>query len=123
MIGGFSVIAQGELPPALVWAPMERLDSKVVYRGHGVDVELRHYRREDGTEVERQVVEHPGSVAIVAHDKEAVHLVAQPREAVEEDALLDIPAGTLDHEGKRSSTAPAASSPRRPNSPRPTGPS
>lgn len=79
---------------------MERLDGKVVYRGHGVDVEVRHYRREDGTEVERQVVEHPGSVAIVAHDEEAVHLVSQPREAVEEDALLEIPAGTLDHEGE-----------------------
>jgi 8-oxo-dGTP pyrophosphatase MutT (NUDIX family) len=79
---------------------MELLDSKVVYEGYGVDVEIRHYRREDGTEVERQVVDHPGSVAILAHDAEFVYLVAQPREAVEEDALLEIPAGTLDHEGE-----------------------
>ena len=79
---------------------MERLDSKLVFEGHGVGVELRHYRREDGTVVERQVVEHPGSVAIVAHDEEAVYLVAQPREAVEEDALLEVPAGTLDHAGE-----------------------
>jgi ADP-ribose pyrophosphatase len=79
---------------------MELLDSKRAYAGYGVNVEIRRYRRVDGTEVERQVIEHPGSVAIAAYDEEAVYLVAQPREAVEEDALLEIPAGTLDHEGE-----------------------
>jgi ADP-ribose pyrophosphatase len=38
--------------------------------------------------------------SILAHDDEFVYLVAQPREAVEEDALLEIPAGTRDHEGE-----------------------
>src|ERR1700759_4494291 len=79
---------------------MELLDCKVAYTGYGVDVEIRRYRRLDGTEVERQVIDHPGSVAILAHDDEFVYLVAQPREAVEEDALLEIPAGTLDKEGE-----------------------
>jgi ADP-ribose pyrophosphatase len=79
---------------------MELLDSRVAYEGYGVDIEVRRYRRADGTEVERQVIDHPGSVAILAHDDEFVYLVAQPREAVEEDALLEIPAGTLDHEGE-----------------------
>jgi ADP-ribose pyrophosphatase len=79
---------------------MELLDSKLAYQGYGVDVEIRRYRRTDGTEVVRQVIDHPGSVAILAHDDEFVYLVAQPREAVEEDALLEIPAGTLDHEGE-----------------------
>src|SRR5215469_11225649 len=79
---------------------MERLDSKVAFEGFGVDVEIRRYRRVDGTEVERQVIDHPGSVAILAHDEEFVYLVAQPREAVGEDALLEIPAGTLDREGE-----------------------
>src|ERR1700749_3889330 len=79
---------------------MELLDSRLAYEGFGVDVEVRRYRRLDGTEVERQVIDHPGSVAILAHDDEFVYLVAQPREAVEEDALLEIPAGTLDHEGE-----------------------
>src|ERR1700743_954224 len=77
---------------------MELLDSRIAYEGFGVDVEIRRYRRLDGTEVERQVIDHPGSVAILAHDENFVYLVAQPREAVEEDALLEIPAGTLDHE-------------------------
>ena len=79
---------------------MELLDSKVAYEGYGVNVEIRRYRRADGTEVERQVIDHPGSVAILAHDEEFVYLVAQPREAVEEDALLEIPAGTLDKDGE-----------------------
>ncbi len=79
---------------------MKLLDSNLAYAGHVVDVVIRRYRREDGTVIERQVVEHPGSVAILAHDDEFVHLVAQPREAVEEDALLEIPAGTLDRQGE-----------------------
>jgi ADP-ribose pyrophosphatase len=79
---------------------MELLGSEIVYEGYGVDVAIRRYRRLDGAEVERQVVEHPGSVAILAHDDEFVYLVAQPREAVEEDALLEIPAGTLDKAGE-----------------------
>ena len=79
---------------------MELLDTRLAYEGYGVNVEVRHYRRVNGTVVERQVIDHPGSVAILAHDEEFVYLVAQPREAVEEDALLEIPAGTLDHEGE-----------------------
>lgn len=79
---------------------MELLDTRLAYEGYGVNVEVRHYRRADGTVVERQVIDHPGSVAILAHDEEFVYLVAQPREAVEEDALLEIPAGTLDRAGE-----------------------
>jgi ADP-ribose pyrophosphatase len=79
---------------------MERLSSKTAFHGHAVDVAVSRFRRADGTELEREVVEHPGSVAILAHDEEFVYLVRQPREAVEEDGLLEIPAGTLDVEGE-----------------------
>jgi ADP-ribose pyrophosphatase len=79
---------------------MELLHTETVAEGHTVDLTVRRYRRADGTEVERQVVEHPGSVAILAHDDEHVHLVRQPREAVAEDGLLEIPAGTLDEDGE-----------------------
>jgi|SRR5215213_4529843 len=75
---------------------MELLQSRTVHEGYAVDVAVKRYRRVDGTEVEREVVEHPGSVAILAYDNEAVYLVRQPREAVEEDGLLEIPAGTLE---------------------------
>lgn len=79
---------------------MELLGKETVYEGRPVGVAVKRYRRADGEEVERQVVEHPGSVAILAYDEEVVHLVSQPREAVEEDGLLEIPAGTLDVEGE-----------------------
>ncbi len=79
---------------------MELLDTKTLHAGKHVDFVSKRYRREDGTEVEREVVDHPGSVAVLAHDEEFAYLVAQPREAVEEDRLLEIPAGTLDVEGE-----------------------
>lgn len=79
---------------------MELLDTKPLREGKHVDFVAKRYRRADGTEVEREVVEHPGSVAVLAHDEEFAYLVAQPREAVEEDELLEIPAGTLDVAGE-----------------------
>lgn len=79
---------------------MELLDIKSLHEGKHVDFVAKRYRRADGTEVEREVVEHPGSVAVLAHDGEFAYLVAQPREAVEENELLEIPAGTLDVEGE-----------------------
>ena len=79
---------------------MKHLSTKTLYEGKHVAFVAKRYRREDGTEVEREVVEHPGSVAVLAYDEEFAYLVAQPREAVEEDELLEIPAGTLDKEGE-----------------------
>lgn len=79
---------------------MELLDSRTAYEGFVANVAIKRYRRAGGTEVERQVIEHPGSVAILAHDDEAFYLVRQPREAVEDDGLLEIPAGTLDLPGE-----------------------
>ncbi len=79
---------------------MEHLGTKPLYEGKHVNFVAKRYRREDGTEVEREIVDHPGSVAVVAYDEEFAYLVAQPREAVEEDELLEIAAGTLDKEGE-----------------------
>jgi ADP-ribose pyrophosphatase len=79
---------------------MEHLETKPLHEGKHVDFVAKRYRREDGSEVEREIVEHPGSVAVLAYDDEFAYLVAQPREAVEEDELLEIPAGTLDVEGE-----------------------
>jgi ADP-ribose pyrophosphatase len=79
---------------------MEQVQSEILFDGDFVSVSRRRVRRASGEEAEREVVEHPGSVAIVAHDEACVYLVRQPREAVGEDALLEIPAGTLDVEGE-----------------------
>lgn len=79
---------------------MRLLGSETLFRGKIVDVARKRFRRSDGREVDREVVEHPGSVAIVAHDGEVVYLVRQPREAIEDPASLEIPAGTLDVDGE-----------------------
>ncbi|HEX6781002.1 MAG TPA: NUDIX hydrolase [Solirubrobacterales bacterium] len=79
---------------------MKHLNTKSLHRGKHVDFVAKRYRRADGSEVEREVVEHPGSVAVLAYDEEFAYLVAQPREAVEDDELLEIPAGTLDVDGE-----------------------
>jgi 8-oxo-dGTP pyrophosphatase MutT (NUDIX family) len=77
---------------------MELLSSELLHGGKHIDFTARRYRHDDGSEVEREVVDHPGSVAVLAYDDEFAYLVAQPREAVEEERLLEIPAGTLDVE-------------------------
>lgn len=79
---------------------MELLSRQPLHEGKHVDFVAKRYRHEDGSEVEREIVEHPGSVAVLAYDEEFAYLVAQPREAVEEERLLEIPAGTLDIEGE-----------------------
>ena len=61
---------------------------------------MERFRYDDGEEAEREIVEHPGAVGIVAHDGETLYLVRQPREAVNEPALLELPAGKLDEEGE-----------------------
>jgi 8-oxo-dGTP pyrophosphatase MutT (NUDIX family) len=78
----------------------ERLDSKTVWEGRIASVRVDRFRYEDGDEAEREVVAHPGAVAIVAHDGERLYLVRQPREAVGEPALLELPAGKLDEDGE-----------------------
>jgi hypothetical protein len=60
-------------------SPMEQVRAETVFRGYLFDVVEKRFRRADGSEVERQVAEHPGSVGIVAHDGECVYLVRQPR--------------------------------------------
>ncbi len=78
----------------------EQTDSTTAYEGRFVKIFNRTYRHEDGEEVEREVVGHPGAVAVVAHDDQDVWLVAQPREAVGLPDMLEIPAGKCDVDGE-----------------------
>jgi 8-oxo-dGTP pyrophosphatase MutT (NUDIX family) len=65
--------------------------AETAYAGKLVGVTLERWG-----EHEREIVEHPGAVAIVAIDRElCVTLVRQPREAVRQ-RLLELPAGTLE---------------------------
>jgi 8-oxo-dGTP pyrophosphatase MutT (NUDIX family) len=78
----------------------QSLGGASVYRGKIVDVRVERFRHADGEEVSREIVRHQGAVAIVAYDERQLWLVRQPREAVDEPRLLEIPAGRLDVEGE-----------------------
>jgi len=72
-----------------------RLESEQVFEGRLLKVRRDKVLLPDGKEAEREVVEHPGSVGIVAVDGERrVVLVEQFRYPAGE-RLLEIPAGTL----------------------------
>ncbi len=79
---------------------MHRISSKTVYEGTIIDVRVDRFRYDDGEEADREIAAHPGAVAIAAYDDEVVWLVRQPREAVGEPSLLELPAGKLDVEGE-----------------------
>ena len=78
----------------------ERVASETAWEGRITTVRVDRFRYEDGGEAEREIIVHPGAVAVVAHDGETLYLVRQPREAVDEEALLELPAGKLDEEGE-----------------------
>jgi 8-oxo-dGTP pyrophosphatase MutT (NUDIX family) len=81
-------------------SPFTGLGGETVYDGRIFDVRIERFRHADGEEVSREIVRHQGAVAIVAHDESCVWLVRQPREAIGEPALLEIPAGRLDVAGE-----------------------
>jgi 8-oxo-dGTP pyrophosphatase MutT (NUDIX family) len=79
---------------------MERISSKTVHEGPRLTVRQERWRYPDGSESDRELADVEDAVTIVAHDGDFVYFVRQPREAVEEPALLELPAGKLDVEGE-----------------------
>ena len=81
---------------------MKPNESRTVYDGNLIDVTVERWG-----DHEKEIVEHPGAVAVVAVDRERmVTLVRQRREPARKE-LLELPAGTLE-EGE----APEASARR-----------
>jgi ADP-ribose pyrophosphatase len=79
---------------------LKREGRKLVYRGEIFSVRKETFQYGDGSRATREVVVHPGAVCVIPQDGEVVYMVEQPREAVEEPALLELPAGKLDVEGE-----------------------
>ncbi len=78
---------------------------EVVHRGWAITLTRARFTDPDGVEFERDVVRHPGAVAVVAvTDDDAVVLVHQYRGAVD-GWLLELPAGTCDVEGEPDTVA------------------
>jgi len=78
----------------------ERTNSDTIYEGGFFTVRKETFRHEDGEEVERDIVSHPGAVGIVVLDGDRLWFVRQPREATGVPDLLEVPAGKLDEEGE-----------------------
>jgi 8-oxo-dGTP pyrophosphatase MutT (NUDIX family) len=79
----------------------ERVASDVLHEGAFITLRKDTYRHEDGEEVVREIVSHPGAVGVVVlDDEQRLWLVRQPREAVGAPDLLEIPAGKLDEAGE-----------------------
>jgi ADP-ribose pyrophosphatase len=76
------------------------LGTETRWEGKMFRVGVERFRHADGREVSREKVWHPGAVGIVAVDDTHVWLTRQPREAIGDDASLEIPAGKLDVAGE-----------------------
>ena len=71
------------------------VESRVLHRGHYVIFREDTVVDPDGGRHQRDIVDHPGAVAVVAIDGDDLLLVRQYRHAAGR-ILLEIPAGTLD---------------------------
>jgi ADP-ribose pyrophosphatase len=72
------------------------VSSRLIYQGKVVSLRVDEVLLSDGRRAGREVVEHPGAVAVLAvSDGGEVYFVRQYRQAVAEE-LLEIPAGKLE---------------------------
>jgi ADP-ribose pyrophosphatase len=75
-----------------------------IWQGHTVSVRVDDIERTDGRHTTRDVVEHPGAVAMVAWDGARLAMVRQYRHATG-GQLLEIPAGTIEPDEPPAATA------------------
>ena len=81
------------MPPT---QPEPRPARRIVFRGLKIELALETVTLADGTTAEREVVIHPGAVALVPMvDRDHVCLVRNQRYAVGQ-TLVEVPAGTID---------------------------
>jgi ADP-ribose pyrophosphatase len=85
--------------------PEVPLSKETIYEGKIFSVYKEKVRLPDGNERPREIVVHPGAVALVVVDDEGkIILVRQYRRAAGK-VLLEVPAGTRDHNEDPESTA------------------
>lgn len=74
----------------------DQLGERSIYRGHMIHLVEATVSVPDGSEVLREVVRHPGAVAIVALDAESCVVFERQYRAALDNNLLEIPAGKRD---------------------------
>ena len=72
------------------------VESKTIYRGNYLTFRIDTVERTDGSRAQREVVGHPGAVAILAIDDQDRVLMVRQYRAPAGRTLLEVPAGTLD---------------------------
>ena len=71
-------------------------EPRVIFRGRKIDLALKSVTLADGSESDREVILHPGAVALVPMvDADHVCLVRVRRHAIDK-LILEVPAGTID---------------------------
>jgi ADP-ribose pyrophosphatase len=70
--------------------------SRVIHQGHYLEFRVDTVERADGSRAERDVVGHPGAVAILALDEADRVLLVRQFRLPAGGILLEVPAGTLD---------------------------
>ena len=80
------------------------LSSERPWIGTRIGIRVDEVERSDGHRTRREIVEHPGAVAILAWDGGRLAMVRQWRHATGQ-ALLEIPAGTLEPDEPPAETA------------------
>jgi len=75
--------------------PERTLETRRPFVGHLLRIRVDEVALDDGRRTTREIVEHPGAVAMLAWDGEQLALVRQWRHAAGR-ALLEVPAGTLE---------------------------
>ena len=78
----------------------EAIGGEKRFEGKMITAGVERYRHGDGAEVTREKVWHPGAAGILAVDQTTVWLTRQPREVIDSEASLEIPAGKLDVDGE-----------------------
>jgi ADP-ribose pyrophosphatase len=79
---------------------MKPIKSKQVYSGSFLNIKKSTYQLENGYQTTIEHVSKDNAVGIVAYQDDLVHLVVQPRPAIEADHFIEIPAGTTDLAGE-----------------------
>jgi ADP-ribose pyrophosphatase len=72
------------------------VDSRILHRGHYLTFRIDTIERADGSRSTREIAGHPGAVAILAIDADDRVLMVRQYRVAAGQALLEIPAGTLD---------------------------
>jgi ADP-ribose pyrophosphatase len=98
------VPASGCVPTIVTGTGFTRTGEEILHVGHVITLARATFEGPAGEVLERDVVHHPGAVAVVALDDDEVVLVRQYRPVVERE-MLELPAGKLDVPGEDRPTA------------------